>query len=313
MAITFYPLGGDPLASAEHASTRRALKCTVSSVLLMLVMSAVLTGAAAAPMPASGLGGAQGAGPWPAPHQTPPEPVWREVDSLSARVEVPPGETRVVRISTTGDSLEPVDWPDPLQGLSSTSRQAVALVEPWLRDDLAAQLQRLDGNADRFAREIRDCPNDLWRDEIAFGVAHTPPEVLLQVGQASVLKDNAQQLYEQDDDLQYADLVERTAPDGNYTTVSYVNLTGARKEMPRDIYYYYLAHPRVFWEAPAKVGGKSLWRKAYFDELTYQLAALVTLKTSPMISSSKAPPSRAVQLSRRSRFLADGWRSVLRS
>jgi hypothetical protein len=200
--------------------------------------------------------------------ETPPDAVWREVDALSARVDVPPAGMRVLRINATSDGLEPVDWPGLTDGLGASSVEAVATVEPWLRHDLAANLGRLEGSADRFAREVRDCTDTRWRDEVAFSVAHTPPEVLRGVA-TGVLTDNARQLYEQDQHVPYADLVERTGPDGNFTTMAYTNLTYARWELPRDVYYYYLAHARVFWETPAKVGGRSLWRKAFFNELSY--------------------------------------------
>ena len=193
-----------------------------------------------------------------------------QVDSLSAVVEVPPQQTRVLRVDHGNATLVPVDWEDPVEAASSLHRRAVDRVEPWLRRDLAVQLGRLGTNGNRYANLVIDCPDARWVDEIAFTVAHTPPEVLTQVPNVKVLQDNARHLYEQDADLQYADLVERSGADGNYTTVSYLNLTGARHEYPRDVYYFYVAHARVFWEDPAKVSGRSFWRKAYWDEIQYE-------------------------------------------
>ncbi len=198
---------------------------------------------------------------------------WAElvkVDSVSAVVEVPPQDTRVLRVDHENASLVPVDWFDPVEATTSLHRRAVDLVEPWLQRDLAVQLNRMGGNGNRFAQLIVDCSEADWVDEIAFTVAHTPPEVLTRVGDASVLRDNARHLYEQDGDIRYADLVERTGEDGAFTTVSYLNHTGVRHEYPRDVYYWYVAHARVFWEDPAKVSGRSFWRKAYWDEITYE-------------------------------------------
>ena len=192
------------------------------------------------------------------------------IDQVSALVEVPPQETRLLRVDHANASLVPVDWNDPIETLTGVQLQAVQAVEPWLQRDLAVQLKRLGGNANRFANAILNCPQDAWVDEIAFSIAHTPPEVLAQVGDASVLRDNARYLYSQDADIAYADLVERTGDDGNYTTLSYLNDTGVRHEYPRDIYYWYIAHARVFWEPPARVSGLSFWRKAYWDEITWQ-------------------------------------------
>jgi len=199
------------------------------------------------------------------------------IDTVNALVEVPPQETRVLRVDHENATLVPVDWFDPLRSLSQLHDQAVRQVPAWLQRDLAVQLIRMGGNGNRFAQLIVDCTEDDWVDEIAFSVAHTPPEVLNRIPNVNVLQDNAQLLYEQDVDLAYADIVERTGEDGDYTTVSYLNYTGVRHEYPRDIYYWYIAHARVFWEDPAKVAGKSFWRKAYYDEITYDTSG--TLKS----------------------------------
>ncbi|UCC93917.1 MAG: hypothetical protein JSW25_04415, partial [Thermoplasmata archaeon] len=200
-----------------------------------------------------------------------------QVDSISALVEVPPRETRVLRLDHENAALEPVDWVDPIDDLSSLHRSAVDRVEPWLKRDLAVQLNRLGTNGNRYANLIVNCQESDWVDEIAFSVAHTPPEVLNRVGSVNVLTDNVRQLYGQDADIPYADIVERTGEDGDFTTVSYVNYTGVRHDYPRDIYYWYIAHARVFWEDPARVAGKSFWRKAYWDEITYNTSG--TLKS----------------------------------
>jgi len=243
-------------------SALRARSVLAIAIVLLMALPALDTAAPAPAAPYSAMPPGRGSG------QSDPPAVWQDLDSMSATLEIPPGEMRVLRANMTSGALEPVDWPDPLAGVSATGREAVARVEPWLRGGLAAGLRRLGYSADAFAREVRDCSDARFRDEVAFAVAHTPPEVLAGVPPA-LLTTNARLLYSQDASLPYADLVERQGDDGNYTTVSYVNATGARWELPRDVYYFYVAHPRVFWEGPAAVSGKSLWRKAYFDELTY--------------------------------------------
>ena len=232
------------------------------TVVLLMALPALDAGTPVGAAPSPAMPPSRGSG------QDDPPAVWEVLHAMNATLEVPPGEARVLRINMTSNRLEPVDWPDPLAGLSATGRAAVASVEPWLRGALAANLRRLGYSSDAFAREVRDCSDARWRDEVAFAVAHTPPEVLAGVPPA-LLTTNARLLHSQDASLPYADLVERQGEDGNYTTVSYVNATGARWELPRDVYYFYVAHPRVFWEVPATVSGRSLWRKAYYDELTY--------------------------------------------
>ncbi len=226
----------------------------------MMVLPGVLSG----PVPDGGQSGGSDRGVDPPPAEM------LVIDSISTIVEVPPGGERVLRVNHENNTLEPMDWMDPLELVSGAAAEAVDAVQPWLKRDLAVQLLRMGRDGDRFARLIRDCTEDQYVDEIAFSVAHTPPEELRSMGSQNVLWDNVHQLYDQDQHIPYANVVERTGEDGNYTTIQYTNYTGVQHEYPRDIYYWYVAHARVFWEAPAKVAGKSFWRKAYFEEITYE-------------------------------------------
>ncbi len=247
------------ITSLPRALWRKARPVAIVLIALAMVLPATTT--------ATSETGRSGPG---APAGDPPDPVLQVIDSITTTVNVPPGGQRVLWVDSTNNSLVPLDWDDPLEGVTGVHAEAVDAVEPWLKRDLATQLLRMGSNGDRFARLIRDCPEDLWVDEIAFSVAHTPIEELRTVSNENVLRDNVQQLYAQDQFIAYADLVERTGEDGNYTTVQYINYTGVQHEYPRDIYYWYVAHARVFWEAPAKVSGKSFWRKAYFEEITWE-------------------------------------------
>ncbi len=233
-------------------------------VIILISVMMVLPGVLSAPVSDGGRSEGSDRG------SDPPPAEMLVIDRISTIVEVPPGGERVLRIDHENNTLEPMDWTDPLELVSGVAAEAVDAVQPWLKRDLAVQLLRMGSNGDRFARLIRDCTDDLYVDEIAFSVAHTPPEELRSMSSVNVLWDNVHQLYDQDQHIPYAEVVERTGEDGNYTTIQYTNYTGVQHEYPRDIYYWYVAHARVFWEAPAKVAGKSFWRKAYFDEITYE-------------------------------------------
>jgi hypothetical protein len=169
------------------AGLRRA---AALSLLLVMVLPTALSATAAAP---AGGDGRPATDSQPSAPETPPDAAWLEVDSLARQIEVPPGEARVLRVNATSDRLEPVDWPGELDGLGASAVAAVGSVEPWLRHDLAANLRRLGGDQDRFAREVTDSPEARWRDEIAFAVAHTPPEVLSGV-QTGILTENAREI-----------------------------------------------------------------------------------------------------------------------
>jgi hypothetical protein len=98
---------------------------------------------------------------------------------------------------------------------------------------------------DRFADLIVNAEPKL-RDEIAFSIAHASPDILKRMNdtQAQSLVENAEYIYIIDEYLDYADLLEKD----DYTTVVYNTLTESgevHREIPRDIYYWYIVHPHV--------------------------------------------------------------------
>ncbi len=109
---------------------------------------------------------------------------------------------------------------------------------------------------DVYADLILNAENKL-KDEIAFSIAHTPTQVLIQTSNQPVYKENAELLYEIDQFLDYADIVDygNFATGDYYSTVSYrhktsVNGSTQTMEFPRDIYYWYIVHPKISDEIP---------------------------------------------------------------
>jgi hypothetical protein len=102
-----------------------------------------------------------------------------------------------------------------------------------------------ENHQNRYADLIIDS-GQLYKDEIAFSIAHLPTENLkaLSLNQSQILVDNAQLIYEIDSHLDYVEVIEKA----DYTTTRYkFGEPGSTvyRELPRDIYYWYIVHPKV--------------------------------------------------------------------
>ncbi len=100
--------------------------------------------------------------------------------------------------------------------------------------------------------DVLEKAEDKYFDETAFALAALPTEVLRsmwRVGNGDILLENARCIYEMAEKVKYAEIVEKE----DYTTIEYVCEDGERSEMPRDVYYWWLVHPRLYYEVPLRV------------------------------------------------------------
>ncbi len=150
--------------------------------------------------------------------------------------------------------------------LTELALEAIEAVPSWLRDDLAVNLARLDTtHQDELAALVVDCDDPYHVDEIGFGIAHTSPEVLQGTWFfPQLLTENVQQIYEYDEVLHYVALVEQGDPltdDDYYTTAVYdVEIEQGvieERTIDRELYYWYVVHPRLEDELPFYVDGWS--------------------------------------------------------
>lgn len=150
---------------------------------------------------------------------------------------------------------------DPLTELAA---EAVAAVPTWLQPDLALSLGELDSSTqDELAALLVDLDEPWLRDEIAFPIAHMDATILEERKfHPELLLENAQWIYARDADLAYVELTEvgeqGVDPDW-YTTATYQveeeDGTRVERTIDRDIYYWYLVHPRMEDEHPYYVDG----------------------------------------------------------
>ncbi|MBW2703329.1 MAG: hypothetical protein JRF33_21130 [Deltaproteobacteria bacterium] len=152
------------------------------------------------------------------------------------------------------------------------AREALQVVPAWLHDDLAVSLSRLAGSDQRrWASLILDA-DDRFIDEIAFVVAHSAKADLRNsLIDPQLLHTSTRSIYERAAELPYVELLE--GPD--YTTLRYAGPAGP-VELPPEIYYWYVVHPRLEDEPPifldpesnstqAPPAGK-FWRESFYAE-----------------------------------------------
>ena len=121
-------------------------------------------------------------------------------------------------------------------------------------------------------------------DEIGFSIANTATRVLKSV-YPGIFGENARLIYENAPELNYVDIVEKDSEtDDFYTTLSYkVNESGVinEYELPKDIYYWYVVHPKITDEDPTYIDpntgdpaqpldGGRFWREYLYNHVDAQ-------------------------------------------
>jgi len=166
-----------------------------------------------------------------------------------------PGEAVYFKLNLGTNSIVLIDERD---SLPYDCYMALDSVPKWLRHDLYQSFKHLDpAFAMDFAMMIVGTPADL-RDEVAFCVAHMSPQSLTDSRFASsLLIFNAEWIYRLADSLKYVELVEHgdvTTGDW-YTTTAYWVVSADLSdttllEIPRDVYYWFIVHPKLSDETP---------------------------------------------------------------
>ncbi|MCG2826286.1 MAG: hypothetical protein L6265_06825, partial [Thermoplasmatales archaeon] len=130
---------------------------------------------------------------------------------------------------------------------------------------------------ERYTDLILDVENE-YVDEIAFCIAHTSVDVLTDDDvYLDVFKKNAELIYEINESIQYANLVEEgNISTGDYwTTIRYnYSENGDLKNttLPPDIYYWFVVHPKITDEIPTFINPETgrpdesgvFWREYLF-------------------------------------------------
>ncbi len=177
--------------------------------------------------------------------------VWQPVATSTRHVAVRPGQHFAVRVDTAGRGLLDLL---PQDGLRDSARWAIDYAPDWLADELAAAFAELSADRQDLYANLLLASRDPIVDEVAFQIAHLGAGTLNhRLFTPDLIVRNAQLMYEHDRELQYVDIVNHgsAAEGGDYfSTTLYFYRRGpqggiAWAEVPRDVYYWYVVHPRL--------------------------------------------------------------------
>ncbi|MHC4780450.1 MAG: FG-GAP repeat domain-containing protein, partial [Planctomycetota bacterium] len=118
---------------------------------------------------------------------------------------------------------------------------------------------RIDDAALGAVVELLTGSEDRYFDEVAFALSALPTEVLramTRMGEVDLLLENARCIYETAQRVKYAEVLEK----GDHTTLKYALEDGGEAQLPKEVYYWWVVHPRLYYEVPARVNA-SFWEK----------------------------------------------------
>ncbi|UCH89040.1 MAG: hypothetical protein JSV49_12545 [Thermoplasmata archaeon] len=169
------------------------------------------------------------------------------VQSFSATLQIPPGQDFFVYFDQTDMSLEA----KPARELPEVCNQAIDTVPDWLRLNLTHKFHQLSYDyMITYANLILNSPDSRYIDEIAFCIAHSAVENLQHDYMfPEIFTHNAELIYQADPYLDYVEISEQD----DYTTVIYKDKNQEDVLLPRDLYYWYIVHPKLSDELPTYV------------------------------------------------------------
>lgn len=181
---------------------------------------------------------------------------WELADSVNINTFLSAGE--YISVEYTGIPREMI-----VTGLSSEASGAVLdaidRAPLWIRAELETTLLSLDEELQAFWANVINEVDDPIVDEVAFCIA-TASTVYLSSDWAypELYIQNAEMIYEYDQELNYVEVVDygnSLMDDDYYSTTRYWTKSASgvvhQVEVPRDIYYWHIVHPKITDEIPA--------------------------------------------------------------
>jgi len=178
------------------------------------------------------------------------------IDRITKKTEISPGSDYWIGISAknldvfVGNSSQTYNFPLKI-------KKAIAKAPSWIQSELLKRFVELN---ESYADLILSM-DKRYVDEIAFSIAHSP---LGKVPPVEVLKRNVLSLYENDEFLDFVEIVDLNMDSRNYkSTIRYGVLDNGKEKTitcPPDIYYWYVVHPRIGFEDPDMIYGH-FWRE----------------------------------------------------
>ena len=166
------------------------------------------------------------------------------VSKITRDIEIPAGSDYYIKFDAQNLTLEGKDILPATNGLSDTVIAAIVKAPHWIQEALTRQFRNLS-DPEPYAAVLLNASKQ-YADEIAFSIACCPGG---KVPPAALLKENAESLYEHDEWIGYADIIDYDDGTGNYfSTIRYRILDNGNDQyftLPPEIYYWYIVHPKL--------------------------------------------------------------------
>ena len=141
--------------------------------------------------------------------------------------------------------------------ISPSAAESLEIVPDWLRMDLYDMFTRISANnQEDYGQLLLSISDPRLIDEVAFTIAHSSKSILSS-SDPDLYVVNAEFLYQVDPEIAYADIIdygEAGVDPDYYSTILYTSIvSGAtvQYELPLDIYYWYVVHPKLGDENPS--------------------------------------------------------------
>lgn len=183
---------------------------------------------------------------------------WIPIDSLHLNTIIRAGNQYGMVFNSTSQAMQLLN---SMGELIPAARLAIHKSPLWVQADLENVLCQLNSDRQQIWSDIINNAVDPYIDEIAFSVAHSSAQYLASnYSNPAIFAENAQLLYTIDAELSYVQIVNHgtsTTDPNFYSTTSYYKTTADSQvvmvEVPRDIYYWYIVHPKITDEIPAYI------------------------------------------------------------
>lgn len=182
---------------------------------------------------------------------------WTLVDSINFNSFLQPGNYLGVSFDNTLDQIQLCS--NFYDQLCPEVFAALDKAPNWLKPDLENKFLELEEDVQLIWAEVINNANDPYIDEIAFSIANISAEYLSSpYCYPEIFTENALYLYTADITLNYVEIVDygsSTTDDDYYSTTLYwkIDENGdlVQVEVPKEIYYMYIVHPKITDEIPA--------------------------------------------------------------
>ncbi|MGA1822279.1 MAG: Ig-like domain-containing protein [Thermoplasmatota archaeon] len=173
--------------------------------------------------------------------------IWDIWDTYSDNVWIGPGDSFHVMIDSASHGII-VKEQEPL---ADACYDALESIPVWLRSNLTYKFGLLpQSDQTALANLIINSPDERFVDEIAFCIAHSSLETLRDdYFFPEILTHNARLVYDTDQYLDYVEIIELD----DRTTLRYKSEDNSTWDLPADLYYWYVVHPKLGDELPTYV------------------------------------------------------------